>query len=265
MTERVAGEIKQAFRQISGVLPAAGKGERIAPLPCSKELFPVGFHKEQGRKKQHPKVVSHYLLEKMRAAGAVKAFVIIRDGKWDIPAYFGDGEGVDMDLAYLMMNRPDGAPYTVDQAYPFLQQDIVIFGFPDILFTPDNVFELLLEKQEQTNSDIVLGLFPADNPHKMDMVDLDAENKIRDICIKPNQTDLLYTWIVAVWTPVFSRFMHRYLQQDAEKVKRELFVGDVVLAAIHAGIPTEAVLFDQGRYVDIGTPEDLARAVQGAW
>ena len=28
---------------IVGVIPAAGRGKRIAPLPCSKELYPVGF------------------------------------------------------------------------------------------------------------------------------------------------------------------------------------------------------------------------------
>lgn len=172
---------------------------------------------------------------------------------------------VDMHLAYLMMNRPDGAPFTLDQAYPFLQNDNVVFGFPDILFQPTNAFELLLARQEATQAEIVLGLFPADKPHKMDMVELDRENRIRNIIIKPSQTDLLYTWIIAVWTPVFTHFMHNYLYQITKKPEQELFVGDVILAAIKEGMYAETVTFTRGSYIDIGTPEDLARAVEGRW
>jgi hypothetical protein len=28
---------------ILGIIPAAGMGNRLAPFPCSKELFPVGY------------------------------------------------------------------------------------------------------------------------------------------------------------------------------------------------------------------------------
>ncbi|MGH8730039.1 MAG: hypothetical protein ACREV9_18180, partial [Burkholderiales bacterium] len=56
---------------VIGVIPAAGRALRLQPLPCSKELFPVGM--EDGR----PKVVCHYLLEKMRAAGIAKACIVI--------------------------------------------------------------------------------------------------------------------------------------------------------------------------------------------
>ena len=94
----------------------------------------MGFRPVDDTGTMRPKVVSHYLLEKMRLAGVSKAFVVLRDGKWDIPAYFGDGGMLDMNLAYLMMKLPYGAPYTADQAYPFLQHSLVAFGFPDILF-----------------------------------------------------------------------------------------------------------------------------------
>lgn len=256
---------KQYSGEIIGVLPAGGRGERIAPLPCSKELFPIGFQETGEQNKSGPKVVSHYLLEKMRAAGAKKAFIVLREGKWDIPTYYGDGKMVDLHLAYLMMGRPDGAPFTLDQAYPFLQNDKVVFGFPDILFQPTNSFERLLIHQEETQAEIVLGLFPADKPHKMDMVELDGENRIQNILIKPSRTDLLYTWIIAVWTPVFSQFMHDFLGRITTGAVQELFVGDVILAAIKEGMHVEPVIFSQGRYIDIGTPEDLIRAVEGSW
>ena len=54
--------------KLIGLVPAAGRATRIQPLPCSKELLPVGFQ-ATGRldddQALRPKVVSHYLLESM--------------------------------------------------------------------------------------------------------------------------------------------------------------------------------------------------------
>ncbi|MEW5961030.1 MAG: sugar phosphate nucleotidyltransferase [Chloroflexota bacterium] len=260
-------------RELVGVIPAGGQATRIAPLPCSKELYPVGFRPVDEGRSVRPKVVCHYLLEKIRLAGAIKAYIILRAGKWDIPAYLGDGAMLDMHLAYLMMNLPYGAPYTLDQAYPFVQDAMVAFGFPDIIFEPDDAFIQLLSRQVTTEADVVLGLFPADQPHKMDMVDLDDAGRVRDIVIKPQQTSLPYTWIIAVWTPIFTHFLHEYLaklQTEIFKHKTrkkaakpdELFVGDIIRAAIQTGLRIETALFAEGHYLDIGTPEDLVNAVR---
>ncbi len=64
---------------------------------------------------------------------------------------------------------------------------------------------------------------------------------------------------------MFSLFMHNYLAQVNVKPNKELFVGDVILAAIRQGLCVESVSFAQGRYIDIGTPDDLVRAVAGSW
>lgn len=256
-------------QEIIGLVPAGGQAKRIAPLPCSKELYPIGFRPVAEDGSLRPKAICHYLLEKMRLAGATKAYIILRQGKWDIPAYLGDGAMLDMHLAYLMMNLPFGAPYTLDQAYPFIQDALIVFGFPDIIFQPEGAFVRLLARQAATKADVVLGLFPADQPQKMDMVDLDEDGRIRQIVIKPRHTHLHDTWIIAVWTPVFTRFMHEYLvavqteynQDNGSSRWRELFVGDVIQAAIQTGLQIETVRFPNGDYLDIGTPEDLVKVI----
>jgi glucose-1-phosphate thymidylyltransferase len=260
--------------KLIGLLPAGGKATRVAPLPCSKELYPIGFRSTDGEDSVRPKVACHYLLEKMRLADVAKAYIILRKGKWDIPAYFGDGKMLDMNLAYLIMGLPFGVPYTLDQAYPFVRDATVAFGFPDIIFQPDDAFATLLAKQLESKADVVLGLFPAHQPHKMDMVGFDMNGRISDIQIKPAQTHLSSTWIIAVWSPAFTRFMHDYVSDlkrpndkdkadtNAEK-QPELFVGDIIQAAINNNdIQIDTVLFTDGNYIDIGTPEDMVRAVQ---
>ena len=256
-------------REIVGLIPAAGQATRIAPLPCSKEIYPIGFREvEDGS--QRPKAVCHYLLEKMRLAGVTKAYIILREGKWDIPAYFGDGHWLNLDLAYLMMRLPYGAPYTLDQAYPFAKEATIVFGFPDILFEPQDAFVQLLARQAKTGAAVVLGLFPAENPNKMDMVDLDEAGRTRRIYIKPLRTDLVYTWIIAVWTPAFSQYMHDYLRaaqaaSDSHQSPPELYVGHVIQAALDDGLGVDSVLFSAGRCLDIGTPESLKRAQVSDW
>lgn len=149
----------------------------------------------------------------------------------------------------------------------------MVFGFPDIIFQPEYAFVQLLAWQAATDADIVLGLLLAHELEKLDMVDLDDESRIRQIVIKPRQTHLRYTWIIAVWTPVFTQFMHEYLaavegvnkQDDAGSnapKQRELFVGDVIQAAIYDDLRVETVLFPDGTYLDIGTPDDLVKAVR---
>lgn len=257
-------------KKIVGLIPAGGKASRLYPLPCSKELYPIGFHSTD--RGMRPKVVGQFLLETMKNANITKAFIILRKGKWDIPSYFGDGKQLDMNLAYLMMDLPFGVPFTLGQAYPFVEDSIVALGFPDIIFHPDDAFEKLLVKQEETDSDIVLGLFPASQPHKTDMVEMDERGKVRRLHIKPDSTHLYYAWEIAVWTPVFTRFMNEYVLDWHEKfIKKgqgtssemeELHVGDVIQAAIDNRMLVDSVLFQDGSCLDIGTPEDLKKALQ---
>ena len=248
------------LQQVIGVVPMAGRAARLDGLPCSKEIYPIGSRATDDAG-QHQSVVCEHLLRKMRTAGVSSIYVILREGKWDIPAYLGDGSKAGLQLAYLMMGLPYGTPYSVDQAFPFVRQATVALGFPDMLFGPEDIFTTLLEHQQASGADVVLGLFPADRPEKVDMVELDDDGNVRQIVIKPRHTDLRDTWGVAVWAPTFTDFMHEFLtlHQKTAAVKTELFVGDVVQAAIKNGLRVHGVKVSEQPFLDIGTWDDLGR------
>ena len=264
----------QENRNVIGLIPAAGQAARIAPLPCSKELFPIGFESKRGRDTQRPRVICEYLLERLRIANISRVFIILRKGKWDIPSYLEDGAALDMHIGYLMMGAPFGSPYTLDQAWPFVQNARIALGFPDMIFSPKNAFVRLLRRQEDTGADVVLGLFPSQQPHKMDMVEVDADGKVKDIIIKPIQTTLHYAWIIALWNSRFTQFMHEHLiqatvdmrtgenQKRVSVQKQELYVGDIIRAGMRAGLLVESETFADGYCVDIGTPSDLISAIR---
>lgn len=244
--------------RLIGLVPAAGRALRISPLPCSKELIPVNV--QDGR----PKVVSHYLLEKMRAAGISNVCIVLLQGKWDIPAYFKDGALLGMEVMYRVVADSPSVPHTLDRAYPFTRNAIVAFGFPDILFRTHDAFTLLLERQRETNADVVLGVFPIADPGKWDMVELDESGRVTNIELKPAQTTLSYGWSIAVWTPGFSDFLHQFVAGPADGT-REWIVGDVIMAAVRSKLNVQAIKFPGDSCLDIGTPENLARAVRQEW
>ncbi len=250
---------KPLTQHVIGIIPMAGTASRLGKIPCSKEIYPVNPAAGTYDTDNPPQVVCDYLLGKMSTAGISRIYVIIRQGKWDIPACLGDGSRHGLNLAYLMMGLPYGTPYSIDQAYPFLQHAIVALGFPDMVFTPGDLFGQLLAHRESTDADVVLGLFPANRPDKVDMVEMDDENNVKRIFVKPAHTDLVLTWGVAVWSSAFSHFMHEFLVSHRTTAAEtpELYVGDIVQAAIEHGLNIQAIQVSRHPFLDIGTPDDL--------
>lgn len=248
---------------IVGVVPMAGKATRLPGLPCSKEIFPLGSGHSDSPE-THPTAVCEGLLGQMQTAGVQDVYIVIRDGKWDIPAYLGDGSRLGLNLAYLMMGRPFGTPYSIDQAYPFVREHRVALGFPDMCFDQSPIFSTLLAHQEASGADLVLGVFPADRPQKVDMLELDADYRIQQLVIKPTTTTLQLTWGVAIWTPVFTAFMHTWLAAHSHTADHspEVYVGDVVRAALEAGLDVQGVPVSTQPFIDIGTWEDLERVAE---
>ena len=261
-------------KRIIGLVPAAGQSSRISPLPVSKELFPIGFQDLED-KGLRPKVVCQYLLEAMGRAGVKESFLVLRPGKWDIPAYFGDGSLLDMRLAYLTVHVPFGVPFTLNQAYPFVKDAVVAMGFPDILFRPGDAYCRLMEHLQASTADVVLGVFPTEQPDKVGVVDFDKGGVVSGIYEKSSLTHLRYMWALAVWRPSFTEFLHRFVEtryrnlvgdgpaMGIDKVPEypETPIGDVMTSALTNNLRVEAVPFEQGSYLDIGTPENLVAAV----
>jgi glucose-1-phosphate thymidylyltransferase len=258
-------EGKGPIPEILGLIPAGGQASRVSPLPCSKEIYPIGFRCVETGQSSRPKAISHYLLEKMKFAGITKAYFVLRPGKWDIPAYFGNGSILEMNLAYLVLSLPFGVPFTLDEAYPFVSHAIVAFGFPDILFDAEDGFAKLLARQTVTGADLTLGLTPSSHAlSKEDRVAFDADGAVREIVLRPSQSDMRYSWVIAVWKPTFTEFLHQYVQDNkaAAGQNLELSAGHAIQAGIKAGLRVQSALVSEKPYLDIGTPEDLLRATR---
>ena len=262
---------KMKSDEVIGIVPCGGLGSRIAPAPCSKEIFPVGIWKAADGSPR-PKVVSHYLLEKFRYGGVRKTIFILRKGKWDIPEYYGDGSYFDINIAYLVALLPYGPPYTVDQAYPFVRHANIAFGFPDILLDPPDAYKRALQRLAATRSDLVLGLYRSRDILHSDMIAVDRQGRVREIELRPSKTKRTIGWMFAVWTPTFTEFLHEYLktprtnaQLPGAQLPMELTMGHIIQAALSEDIVVQSVRFYRHHYLDIGTADGLRQISADLW
>jgi glucose-1-phosphate thymidylyltransferase len=193
-------------------------------------------------------------------AGLRQGYIVLRQGKEDIPRTLGSGASVaggGLDLAYLWVEGSGSVPETLDRAWPYLRHRRVALGFPDTLFEPHDAFRQLLADLDLHGADIVLGLFPAEHPETTDMVALDDGGTIQAIEVRPQATSLTFNWLLAVWSAPFTAFLHTQVAHHREHRTadtRELKMGHLFQRALAAGFTLRGVPFPEGRYVDIGSP-----------
>ena len=259
-----------AGRDVVALIPAAGSGTRIAPIPGSKEVFPIGFSNVEGDKPV-VKVVSQYLFDRMVAGGVGQGIIVLRSGKWDIPAYFGEGEPAGMKLSYVVVGQTLGPPDTLDRAYAFVRHNVVAFGFPDIMLDPPDVFDQLLTRMDVGDVDVVLGLYDVVDPHQSDIVELDEENRVLDIHLKDATSILPHCWGCAVWGPAFTEFIHDAVQEHRNHTAGsfgtidaggDLPMGLIFKQAVEARLEVVGVPFKGQHWTDVDSPRSLLRMAE---
>src|SRR5579884_3405622 len=151
-----------------GIIPAAGAGQRIQPLGCSKELLPVGSRVVDGV--ERPKAVAEYLVERMIAAGADQICMVISAEKTDLIRYFAERQFA-ADIFYAVQRQPRGLCDALFRAEPFARHhDCVLIGLPDTIWFPENGYCNSIAQVQEPPGDVSLLLFPVNNPSAFDAV-----------------------------------------------------------------------------------------------
>lgn len=256
-----------------GLVPAAGRATRLAGVAGSKELVLVpgpsvpgpivpepvtpGAGDPGSGDTGTPRPVAEFLLAALTAAGVERAYVVLRTGKWDVVEHFAASPPRALRLAFLATPGTPSIPATLDLAYPFVRDATVVTGFADSCFTPLDAVDRALRRHRRDGAAVTLALFPSDRPDKTDMVELDGD-RVVGFRVKPGPCGFEHTFGAAVWGPELTEFLHDFLESVPSR-DSELQVSEMLTAALAAGLRIDAELSPAGRYVDVGTPEDLAR------
>jgi len=251
--------------QVVGVIPGGGSGQRLAPLPCSKELLPLGFRATvQGPR---PRVIASYLVDALREARVEQVYWLIDRSKTDIVMYFGGGAEFGVQLAYVPTEGSPSVVHTLVSAAAFLRDRHVLFGFPDIVFEPAGALGVLRRRLFERGVDVVLGAVPAPPEIAADRVRVGPDGRALEIRVKPPHSEWPDVWILAAWAPSFTRFLELWLPTRAPagaargSAGSELYLGHALQAALEAGMSIEVETFQGGSFIDVGTAPGFARAL----
>ncbi|MEM8960972.1 MAG: sugar phosphate nucleotidyltransferase [Acidobacteriota bacterium] len=248
-----------------GLLPAAGRGDRFRPCGYPKEIFPV---RHVGATAAEPLCAS--ALRQLDVAGAEACVVAVSEEKDAVRDTLGERTDTGLTLRYVRQPEPRGLPDVVRQATRALGDHTVILVLPDTVVTPTDAARRIHDRLVHDDADLVLGVFPTDEPERLGPVLHDADGRVRQILDKPAHSPVGNTWGLAAWSSRFTRFCHDWdvqrekvgaEQVSGEQASGEAVLGEVFEAARLSGMRVLAVPFDNGGFADLGTPEALRAAI----
>ena len=214
---------------IVGVVPAAGYARRLGRLGCSKEVLPIA-----GRP------VLEYVVERMRHAVPSEIRVVTRPEKRDV-AEHARRLGVK-----VVEGRPESVAASVLLGLDGLQaDDVVLLGFPDSVWGPEDGFALLVDELDET-TDVALGCFRSRELERSDVVVSDDDGTVRSVQVKPERPASKLIWGCAAGRAGALALLSDHAEPG------ELF------GRLAAAGRVRAVRLP-GEFVDIGTPEALDR------
>jgi glucose-1-phosphate thymidylyltransferase len=238
-----------------GIIPAAGAGQRIQPLGCSKELLPVGSRVIEGS--ERPKAVAEYLVERMIAAGAEQICMVVSAEKTDLIRYFAE-RSYAAEIFYVLQQKPQGLCDALFRAEPFAQHhDSVLIGLPDTIWFPENGYRQALSVLENTPADVGLLLFPVANPSAFDAVVSDEHGYVREVEVK--RKDAHSHWVWGAVTAAGTAFHDLKLLWESRHREDE-YLGHLLNAYIAAGNIVRSTCTGE-IYMDVGTLEGYHQAL----
>lgn len=228
-----------------GIIPAAGAGQRIQPLGCSKELLPVGARTVDGVLR--PKAVSEYLVERMIAAGAERICMVISAEKSDIVRYYAERDYA-AEIFYVVQRKPAGLCDALFRAETFVKDDEqVLIGLPDTIWFPENAYRPAVDQ----GADVNLVLFPVMNPAVFDAVVCDEHGFVERVEVKQKNPASHWIWgAVTASGKAFSALKHLWNARHGE----DEYLGHLLNAYISAGNLVLAT-YSGEHYMDVGTIE----------
>lgn len=240
-----------------GLLPAAGRGVRFGNSGYFKELFPLLLSRGDN---VAPEPICNLALGGIANAGARRCVVVVSPTKADVLRVVGAGPSESMSLSYVIQQEPQGLPHVVRCARPWLGDSGVVFAMPDVIIVPADALATVEQERVRSGADLVLGVFPVDEPERLGPVDIGADGVVRQILDKPATTTIRNSWGVASWSSRFTDFCCSW--DEAADPSRERVLGHVFEAARASGMLVRAVQFADGRMLDIGTPQGVMAAMR---
>lgn len=220
------------------VVLAGGKGTRLKPFTFAfpKPLVPVG-----------DAPILEILVQQLRRAGIRRVTMAVGHLAELIMAYFNDARFGDLQIEYCREPQPLGTAGPLTLVPDLDERFLVLNG--DLLTTLD--FQDLVAHHVRSGAVATIGSYTRTLNIDLGVLDIDEGGRLRGYIEKPT-----HTYRVSMGVYVFEPEVVKLLTPGARAD-----LPDLVHRLMAAGKPVNVYPFD-GFWLDIGRPEDYARAIE---
>jgi glucose-1-phosphate thymidylyltransferase len=161
------------------IILAGGKGTRLSPLTkiLNKQLLPL-----------YDKPLIFYPLSVLMLAGIKEILIITNKGETNLfKKILGNGENLGIKIFYKEQKKPKGLPEAFIIGEKFIKNQSVALILGDNFFYGQGFTNRIKEKIKE-NRGATIFTYIVNNPKDYGIIELDKNNKIKDILEKPKKT-----------------------------------------------------------------------------
>jgi glucose-1-phosphate thymidylyltransferase len=162
-----------------GIILAGGRGTRLSPLTkvLNKQLLPL-----------YDKPLIFYPLSVLMLAGIKDILIITNKGETSLfKKILRNGENLGIKISYKEQKRPNGLPEAFIIGEKFIKNQSVALILGDNFFYGQGFTNRIKEKIQE-NSGATIFTYTVNNPSDYGIIELDKNNKIKNILEKPKKT-----------------------------------------------------------------------------
>jgi len=163
-----------------GIILAGGRGTRLSPLTkvLNKQLLPL-----------YDKPLIFYPLSVLMLAGIKDILIITNQGETNLfKKILRNGENFGVNISYKEQKKPNGLPEAFIIGEKFIKNQSVALILGDNFFYGQGFTNRIKEKIQE-NRGATIFTYTVNNPSDYGIIELDRNNKIKNILEKPKKTN----------------------------------------------------------------------------
>jgi glucose-1-phosphate thymidylyltransferase len=163
-----------------GIILAGGRGTRLSPLTkvLNKQLLPL-----------YDKPLIFYPLSVLMLAGIKDILIITNQGETSLfKKILRNGENFGINISYKEQKKPNGLPEAFIIGEKFIKNQSVALILGDNFFYGQGFTNRIKEKIQE-NRGATIFTYTVNNPSDYGIIELDRNNKIKNILEKPKKTN----------------------------------------------------------------------------
>jgi glucose-1-phosphate thymidylyltransferase len=232
------------------IILAGGKGTRLSPLTkvLNKQLLPL-----------YDKPLIFYPLSVLMLAGIKEILIITNRGETNLfKKILGNGENLGIKIFYKEQKKPNGLPEAFIIGKKFIKNQSVALILGDNFFYGQGFSNRIKEKIRE-NRGATIFTYIVNNPQDYGIIELDKNNKIKNILEKPKKTK---SRLAITGFYLFDKNVINFSKQLKPSKRKELEIVDLIKKYLKKKTLDAEFMGRGSAWLDTGNVQNLNETAQ---